>query len=127
MTNQNNNSEDRQIRKLFKDIKIEANKNLKYRIMQQIDTESILAKERKPTSISSIKSIIVILCIVVVTLVLGTAFAYLGFEMKGFSSNNLFFNYIIPICSILSFIAFIFALDTKIRYKKSQKHIHPKD
>lgn len=126
MKNKDNfNSEDKQLRRLLEDTKIEANKNLKFRVMQQIETESILAKSRTQTSISSMKSTIVLLAITIVILLFGASSVYLGFDMKGVASKELFFNYIIPICSILSFLALIFALDAKIRYKRTQKHLHP--
>lgn len=113
--------EDKKIRKLVENTKIEADKNLKFRIMQQINTESILAKNRSKTSISSIKSSILVLCITIILLIIGVSLVYLGFDLKGIESKSLFLNYIIPVCSILSFLAFIFALDTKIRCQKSHR------
>ena len=126
MKNQDNiNLEDKQLRRLFENTKIEADKNLKFRIMQQINTESILVKSRNQASTSSMRSTVVTLCITVTLLIIGASFAYFGSDLKGIASTDLFFNYIIPICSILSFLALIFALDAKVRDRKIYKQLHP--
>lgn len=118
-----NNLKDKKLQQILVDTKIEAGQNLKYRVMQQIETEVALAHRKGMESSYSIRSIVVLLCFICAILSGSVLISYLwgSGKEKLFVDSDLYLYYILPVCSILSFLACIFALDIKMRKKKHLK------
>jgi len=56
--NLHNNIEDKQLRKILSDTKLEASDSLRFRIMQQIQTEKLLVRKKEKTSFSAVKNML---------------------------------------------------------------------
>lgn len=88
-SNKNNrNKDDHKLKSLFSESKIQASENLKYRIMQQIETEAAIKGIRKKEKIinSQIRNIITVAVVMYILIVLSALFTYFYFGEKGLTS-----------------------------------------
>ena len=78
------NKQDEDLRKIFAGTKVRASENLKYRIMQQIETESVLAgkKAASKSVVSSIRGVVSVMGVMYVLMTIACVGIYLtgGFE-----------------------------------------------
>lgn len=124
MENENIKMQDEQIRKLFTGTKIKAGENLKYRIMQQIETESVLVGKKK------VKSQSVMPLINSMISVFGVMYALIGLIAAGvyFTGGKsalesvAFFVPVIMVATVCVMFLMISVLDDKRRNKRMVRH-----
>jgi membrane-associated HD superfamily phosphohydrolase len=117
-TNKPDNRKDAQLRNLFAASKITAGENLKYRIMQQLQTESMLllrpiqVKERKTNR--QIVNLLVIAGIAYLLIAIVIGFFYMSFETGIFSLPEFYLTilFIIGVSSVFGLISYY---DEKLR------------
>jgi hypothetical protein len=116
------NNQDDKIKEILSFSKIKAGENLKYRIMQQIETESVFAaKKSEGTNLLPIIGnsflIIGIMCALVVVVALGV------YIVGGIDALNsaMFFGPVIMVSIICSMFWMISILDDKKRLKQEHK------
>ena len=120
MDKDNLKKQDDDLRKLFAGAKVHASENLKYRIMQQVETESVLAGKRVASKnvVSSIRNVV---------LVMGVMYALISIVCIGiFVTGGLqalmsleFFVPVIMISLVCCVFLMITVLDDKRRLKQS--------
>ncbi len=114
MDNNINKKSSDQFRNLFSETKEQASENLKYRIMQQIETESALSRKNikaKSSVFSTIFPILGIMYAVVCVLLVGM---YLLYGVQALSSSSVYIP-VISVVSIFSVYLLISAFDEKRR------------
>ena len=126
----NNLSEEEQMRELIRYGKTPAPENLKYRIMQQIQTEQALksrqefpAQRRRENIWGEFKTIFGIMYAVLAVIVAGTFFL----KGKEFFLSTQFWNIVIVVASVFSIFWMITCLDGHLREKKEKKLLPKKD
>jgi len=115
-----NEIEDKQMRQLFSGTEMRASDNLKFRIMQQIETEKSLARKKSKNNYPVLKSMLSVYGImysVLAILVLGVYLMY-GKEVLESAST---FLYIILVVSVFSIFWTISLYDENRRKKKRNK------
>ncbi len=120
----NNLSEEEQMRELIRYGKTPAPENLKYRIMQQIQTEQALksrqefpTQRRRENIWGEFKTIFGIMYAVLAVIVAGTFFL----KGKEFFLSTQFWNIVIVVTSVFSIFWMITCLDGHLREKKEKK------
>jgi type IV secretory pathway VirB2 component (pilin) len=126
----NNLSEEEQMRELIRYGKTPAPENLKYRIMQQIQTEQALksrqefpTQRRRENIWGEFKTIFGIMYAVLAVIVAGTFFL----KGKEFFLSTQFWNIVIVVTSVFSIFWMITCLDSHLREKKEKKLLPKKD
>lgn len=126
----NNLSEEEQMRELIRYGKTPAPENLKYRIMQQIQTEQALksrqefpTQRRRENIWGEFKTIFGIMYAVLAVIVAGTFFL----KGKEFFLSTQFWNIVIVVASVFSIFWMITCLDGHLREKKEKKLLPKKD
>jgi hypothetical protein len=126
----NNLSEEELMRELIRYGKTPAPENLKYRIMQQIQTEQALksrqefpAQRRRENIWGEFKTIFGIMYAVLAVIVAGTFFL----KGKEFFLSTQFWNIVIVVASVFSIFWMITCLDGHLREKKEKKLLPKKD
>ena len=126
----NNLSEEEQMRELIRYGKTPAPENLKYRIMQQIQTEQALksrqefpAQRRRENIWGEFKTIFGIMYAVLAVVAAGTFFL----KGKEFFLSVQFWNIVIVVASVFSIFWMITCLDGHLREKKEKKLLPKKD
>ncbi len=126
----NNLSEEEQMRELIRYGKTPAPENLKYRIMQQIQTEQALksrqefpTQRRRENIWGEFKTIFGIMYAVLAVIVAGTFFL----KGKEFFLSTQFWNIVIVVASVFSIFWMITCLDSHLREKKEKKLLPKKD
>lgn len=116
-----NNIKKTQLKNLLAETKIEASENLKFRIVQQINTEVALSRKTEQVVNSSFRSILLIVCVVTIIITFALYSIYFNGVEGSLVNKESFYLYILPFCSIASFVACLFAIDTKLRSKKLKR------
>ena len=126
----NNLSEEELMRELIRYGKTPAPENLKYRIMQQIQTEQALksrqefpTQRRRENIWGEFKTIFGIMYAVLAVIVAGTFFL----KGKEFFLSTQFWNIVIVVASVFSIFWMITCLDSHLREKKEKKLLPKKD
>ena len=125
MDNSKINKQDDDFRKLFAGTKVRAGENLKYRIMQQIETESVLSGKKAASKnvVSSIRGVVSIMGVMYVLISL----ACVGVFMTGGLEALISLEYLIPVIMIslvCCMYLMITILDDKRHYKQSTPSIN---
>jgi len=122
--------EDELMRGLIRSGKTQAPENLKYRIMQQIQTEQALksrqefpTQRRRENIWGEFKTIFGIMYAVLAVIVAGTFFL----KGKEFFLSTQFWNIVIVVASVFSIFWMITCLDSHLREKKEKKLLPKKD
>lgn len=115
---QKENIQENQIRKLITDTKVSANENLKFRIMQQIETESVLAKNKKKSSLR-IGSLLSTFSIIYGCLIALVAIIYFGYGVDTLMSTTVLSS-IIAFSAVGSVLWMILVFDEKVRSKRNK-------
>jgi len=123
MKKNNNIMQDDKLKDLFSSSAIKAGENLKYRIMQQIQTESALAKrEKKEKKINNQIRIILTLAIVMYALIAGVA----GTVYFSMGRDALLTPEFIMIAVFITVITTVFGaisyFDTNLRVSKKKRY-----
>lgn len=119
--NKIHNNDDEIIRQMMRSAKTEAPENLKYRIMQQIETESALTRKKAPVQkeqpISILKDFGSIFgtMYVVLAVIIGGAYALKG---KDFLFSSDFLWTIILVAFIFSMLWLITRVDARVRDRR---------
>ena len=114
------NKQDDDLRKFFAGTKVRASENLKYRIMQQIETESVLAGKKAASKnvVSSIRSVVLVMGVMYLLM----AIACVGIYLTGGFEALLSLEYLTPVIMI-SLVCCVYLmitiLDDKRRFKQS--------
>ena len=118
MDNSKIDKQDDDLRKLFAGTKVRASENLKYRIMQQIETESVLAgkKAESKNIVSSIRGIVSVLGVMYVLI----SFVCIGIFLTGGIEALTSLEYFIPVIMI-SLVCCTFLLITVLDDKRHYK------
>lgn len=111
--------EDKQMRKILSGTKIPAGDNLKFRIMQQIETESALSKKKAKSSFSTIGSMYSIFGVMYVVISLVLLFVYFSAGQEAMKSTPVYL-VVILISSVCSLFWMLSVYDEK-RRKKNRK------
>jgi hypothetical protein len=126
----NNLSEEELMRELIRYGKTPAPENLKYRIMQQIQTEQALksrqefpTQRRRENIWGEFKTIFGIMYAVLAVVAAGTFFL----KGKEFFLSTQFWNIVIVVASVFSIFWMITCLDGHLREKKEKKLLPKKD
>lgn len=118
----NNNIQDNQIRELLSETKISANENLKFRIMQQIETERSLAKGNLEKSSLRVKSLLSVFGGIYGVIILLIALVYFTYGIETLTSMPVLVT-IVSIASIGSVLWMILVFDEK---RRTNYHNKPK-
>ena len=110
--------QDDDLRKLFAGTKVRASENLKYRIMQQIETESVLAGKKVASKnvVSSIRGVVSVLGVMYVLMTI----ACVGIFLTGGFEALTTLEYFIPVIMI-SLVCCTFLLITVLDDKRHYK------
>lgn len=111
--------EEKQIRKILSDTKIPAGENLKFRIMQQIETESALSKKKAKNSFSILGNMYSIFGVMYVVIAIVMAFVYFSAGQEAIKSTYMYLA-VILISSVCSLFWMLSVYDEK-RRKKNRK------
>ena len=120
MDNSKINKQDDDLRKLFAGTKVRAGENLKYRIMQQIETESVLAGKKAASEnvVSSIRGVVSVMGVMYLLI----SFVCIGIFMTGGIEALMSLEFFIPVIMI-SLVCCVYlmitVLDDKRHYKQS--------
>ena len=122
MSNENIKMQDDKIRELFSESKIKAGGNLKYRIMQQIETESVLAAKKSKSRIMMplIGNTILVFFVMYMLIILTGIGVYLTGGIEAVNSLT-FFVPVIMISLVCSMFWMISAYDDKRRFKQMKQ------
>ena len=112
--------EDKQIRKILSDTKIPAGDNLKFRIMQQIETEVSLSRKKSKNSFSILNNMFSVFGVMYAIIALIIGFIYFSAGKEALESTYMFLT-IALVASVCSMFWLISMYDEK-RRKKNQKH-----
>lgn len=115
----NKNTEDSQFRDLLSGTKLEASNNLKFRIMQQIETEKALSKKNAINARSGFGNIFSILGVMYALIAILCVGVYLTYGSKALQSPSLYMPLIL-IASACSVFLLISTFDDKRRYNKKR-------
>lgn len=124
METTNNNTSDDKLKELLSASKLKANGNLKYRIMQQIETEKALSRKKNTASGFSVGSIFSVFGAMYAFIAFLAFWLYLTEGEAGLSSSSL----LTPIL-LISFIGGLFWFISNMDYyllsrrKEKQQHI----
>jgi len=115
----NNNIEDKQFKKILSETKLTAGDNLKFRIMQQIETEKALSKKESKNSFSILDNMFSIFGVMyaIIAIVAGTIYFSAGKEAVESTYTYLTIILIVSVCSMFWMIS----LYDEKRRKKSRK------
>ena len=118
MDKENLKRQDDIMRKLFAGTKIKAGENLKYRIMQQVETESIFAakKSKNRSVVPFIGNMLLVFGVMYALIIIYGISVYLTGGLKELESVT-FFIPVIMIASVCVFFWMISACDDKRRLK----------
>lgn len=120
MTQKKSDSEqDQVIRKALENNKIKASENLKFRIMQQIQTEKALSKDKIKIKTSAFKNILIIFGFMYLLVILSSIFVYVTYANTLIEDTSIAILYLC-IISIFSMLALIIAFDERRRYKQKK-------
>lgn len=126
MTEKNNiHTDDEQIRQLIQSAKRQAPENLKYRIMQQIETESALsrktvpAKKREGNVLREFIGVFGVMYAVLAAFI-GGAYVLKG---KDFLLSPTFFGTVILVAFVFSFFWLMTRVDARVREKRKGKEV----
>ncbi len=116
-----NNTDDQKIKELLSGTRLKAGDNLKYRIMQQIETEKALSRKAAGKSIPALRNILPVLVIMYILIaVVGVALYLMGGESQLTSLS-----FYVPI-SLILFVGSLFwmvsCLDDSRRTKHNKTH-----
>lgn len=116
--------QDGDLRKLFEGLKIEAGENLKYRIMQQIETESVFVKKRVEVKspIPIVKNVLTVFGVMYGLIVLVVAAAWFYGGQETLLSPTLF-TPVIGIAFICGMLALISVFDD---YRRAARQLRKK-
>jgi len=119
MNNENMKMQDDKIREFFSESKIKAGENLKYRIMQQIETESAFAakKSKSKAMIPLIGNTVLVFFVMYMLIILTGVGVYLTGGMEAMNSLT-FFVPVIMISLVCSMFWMISVYDDKRRFKQ---------
>ena len=117
------NEQDDTIRKLFAETTVHAGENLKYRIMQQIETESLFSvkKAESKNTVASIRSMLSVFGVMYVLIVIVGIGAYIAGGIDALKSIT-FFAPIILISSVCCLFLMISIFDDKLRSKCTKQN-----
>ena len=115
-----NSIEDKQFRQILSDTKKTAGENLKFRIMQQIETEKSLSQKEAKNSFSAVASMFSIFGVMyaIIAIVAGTIYFSAGRAAVESTNTYLAIILIVSICSVFWMIS----LYDERRRKKNQKN-----
>ena len=119
MNNENMKMQDDKIREFFSESKIKAGENLKYRIMQQIETESAFAakKSKSKAMMPLIGNTVLVFFVMYMLIILTGVGVYLTGGMEAMNSLT-FFVPVIMISLVCSTFWMISVYDDKRRFKQ---------
>ena len=119
MNNENMKMQDDKIREFFSESKIKAGENLKYRIMQQIETESAFAakKSKSKAMMPLIGNTVLVFFVMYMLIILTGVGVYLTGGMEAMNSLT-FFVPVIMISLVCSMFWMISVYDDKRRFKQ---------
>lgn len=110
---------DNKFRELLSGSKMKAGENLKYRIMQQIETEKALSRKKKPDTSPLIGNMLSIFGIMYVLIAIVGISIYFSYG-KGALESLMFFIPVILIASVCSMFWMISAYDDRRRSKQKE-------
>jgi len=120
MMKNNSNIQDEKIKELLSGTKVNAGENLKFRIMQQIETEKALSRQRKPDTRPLISNMLSVFGIMYVLIALvGVGIYFTG--GRSALESVAFFVPVILIASVCSMFWMISAYDDR-RHSKQKAH-----
>lgn len=111
-----NNIQDKRFRDLLSGTKLEASDNLKFRIMQQIETEKALSKQKTSKTRSGFGNILSILVIMYSLIAVLAISVYLTSGSEALKSPSLYMPLIL-ITSVCSVFLLISTFDDRRHYK----------
>lgn len=114
-----NNIEDSQFRELLSGTKLEASDNLKFRIMQQIETEKALSKQKASKARSGFGGILSILGVMYSLIGILGIFVYFTYGTEALVSPSLYMPLIL-ITSVCSVFLLISTFDDRRHYKQKK-------
>lgn len=114
-----NNIEDKQFRDLLSGTKLEASNNLKFRIMQQIETEKALSKQKATNTRSGFGNILSILGVMYSLIAILGLGVYFTYGSEALQSPSLYMPLIL-ITSACSVFLLISTFDDKRHYNKKR-------
>lgn len=114
------NIQDRQIRQILSDTKISANDNLKFRIMQQIETETTLAKRNVKKNPLRIGSLLSTFGVIYGSILLLIGLIYFAYGLDTLTSTTVLAT-IASIAAVGSVLWMILVFDEKMRAKRNNK------
>ena len=122
MDKENLKKQDDIMRQLFAGTKVKVGENLKYRIMQQIETESIFAakKSKSKSVVPFIRNMLLVFGVMYALIIIFGVSVYLTGGKKDLESIT-FFIPVIMIASVCVFFWMISAYDDKRRLKHTQE------
>lgn len=120
MNKNNINPQDQKIKELFSGTKMRAGDNLKFRIMQQIETEKALVPKKSTSSRPIIKNMLTIFGAMYALIAVVGLFTYAKEGVNALSSIS-FFLPVILICCVCSMFWMISAYDDRRRSKGKSK------
>ncbi len=116
-----NNIGDKQFRKILSETKLTANDNLKFRIMQQIETEKALSRQKSKQSFSVLKNMLSVFGVMYAIIAIVGLGIYMMYGKEGIESTSTYL-IVILIASVCSMFWMISVLDEKRRHNKHNKH-----
>jgi len=122
MEEMNKNSiEDKQFRKLLSGTRMEASDNLKFRIMQQIETEKALSREKSKNSFSALKNMLSVFGVMYAIIAIVGLGIYLMYGKEGIESTSTYM-IVILIASVCSMFWMVSVFDEKRRSQNRKKN-----
>jgi hypothetical protein len=116
-----NNADDQKIKELLSGTRLKAGDNLKYRIMQQIETEKALSRKAVGRSIPALRNILPVLVIMYILI----AIVGIALYAMGGQSQLTSLSFYVPI-SLILFVGSLFwmvsCLDDSRRAKRNKTH-----
>lgn len=112
-------TEDNQFRKILADTKQEAGENLKFRIMQQIETEKSLSGKRTNSSFSVLNSMLSVFGVMYAVIAVVLLTVYFLYGKDAVNSTHMYL-FVILITSVCSAFWSILLFDEKRKNKKAK-------
>ena len=114
------NKQDEDLRKIFAGTKVRASENLKYRIMQQIETESVFAEKKAASKniVCSIRGVVSVLGVMYALISLVCIGVFLTGGVEAFTSLEYFIP-VIMISLVCCTFLLITVFDDKRHYKST--------
>ncbi|MDL2215415.1 hypothetical protein LJC00_04425 [Dysgonomonas sp. OttesenSCG-928-M03] len=116
-----NNIEDKQLRKILSETRMTASDNLRFRIMQQIETEKALSRQKSKQSFSVLKNMLSVFGVMYAIIAIVGLGIYTMYGKDGIESTSTYL-IVILIASVCSMFWMISVFDEKRRHDKHNKH-----